>query len=296
MAILEMYPAVTNSIPTMTTGLLSATATAIALENTGVLPAGPCVMTLGTEDNAELVYYAAISGNQLTGCVRGFGGTVAQVWPAGTIAYRAYTTVDHERFIANIVALEAGKLDVAGDASGAKVTLSNETRLRNLITGETIGKMMGKIAHWYAQLGEAAWAPIGQMSGAVAAGIHTHSQYVQLDTDGKLPVHGLTAKGVTVAESRPLALGDAGRCLYVEAATAVTLALPTDAEVAFPVDTEIEIAWEGAGAVTILPQGAVCLRSIRGELPLGASLAARYAVVVLKKRGENEWRITGELA
>jgi len=79
--------------------------------------------------------------------------------------------------------------------------------------------------------------------------------------------------------------------LEVNASAAATITIPTDAAVAFPVGTEIEVSQEGAGEVTITPAGGVTLNSFENK----RKIDGRYSVVVLKKRAANDWRLAGTL-
>lgn len=296
LALREMYPGAVNSVPTMLTGLLSATAAAIDLENAAVLPPGPNIATLGAEDNAELVYYGQIVENRLVGCVRGYGGTAAQIWPAGTLVYRAYTTEDHAIFADNILDLEERKLAADGYLDNAKTRFTPSSYRDNLVPGERMSTTLGKLYRIIAELGAGAWAAFGRAAGTIAEGNHGHDGYVALDQDGKGAAAALSAKSVGVTAPRALMASDAGRSLDVRAEAETVITIPPDAQEAIPVDAEIEISQEGAGAVRIAPGAGVTLLSVKGAHPDGALLAARYAVCVLKKKAANDWRVTGELA
>jgi len=108
-----MYGGINNTPQTKLTANISATATTIPVEKVSSLPPAPNIATIGTEENAELVLYNGISGNSLTGCIRGFGGTLAQIWLENEPVYRAFTSVDHERIIQNIQDLHAFASDTA---------------------------------------------------------------------------------------------------------------------------------------------------------------------------------------
>lgn len=297
MALRVMYQAVPNSVPTMLSGLTTATAAELVVDNAGVLPPGPNLATIGAEDNAELVRYTAIEGTRLTGCLRGFGGTAAQIWPKGTMVYRAYTSEDHAAFIANILALEAEKIASDGGLADAAVPFAAASGREAIASGETLSRLFGKIAGWYAALGTAAWAQIGSGAGQVAAGDHLHARYLTLDGHGKLAAGAVSARSVRVTASRALTAADAGCCLDVRAGGDVVLTIPADAVESLPVDTEIEITQEGVGGVIIAPQSGVTLCGLAGVYTTeGVALAGRYAVAVLKKKDEDDWRVTGELA
>ena len=101
-----MYKGVNNSPETVLTAAISASATTIPLQSISGLPAAPNLVTIGTDDDAEVVLYATISGQSLVGCTRGFGGTEAKAWQSGETVARCYTKYDHDTFIENILELQ----------------------------------------------------------------------------------------------------------------------------------------------------------------------------------------------
>lgn len=155
---IDMYAGINNSPQTVTTAEITASAQSIPVSSTAVFPAGPNLATLGTGDDAEVVQYTAISGNELTGCVRGFGGTTAKIWPTDTVAYRAFTLEDYRRLCVNIDTLFSEKIDSNGAASSATVAFTAAATRANVATGETLAIIVGKIAKWYANLKNVAWS------------------------------------------------------------------------------------------------------------------------------------------
>lgn len=105
MAQMKMYPAVNNSPQTSLAAALTAAATDISLTDAGALPDAPNLCTIGTDEDAEVVLYAAKNGNTLTGCVRGYYGTTAKAWAALSSVYRGFTAYDHDAFMQNITDL-----------------------------------------------------------------------------------------------------------------------------------------------------------------------------------------------
>jgi hypothetical protein len=88
-----------------------------------------------------------------------------------------------------------------------------------------------------------------------------------------------------------LVLADRGTVVELNKATAITLTVPTNASVAFPVGTIIEVYAVGAGQVTIAAAGGVTLRA-----PNGAKLAQQYSTGFLRKRASDEWVLNGDTA
>ncbi len=94
----------------------------------------------------------------------------------------------------------------------------------------------------------------------------------------------------SVTASKTLELTDAGCDIVVSAAEEVTITIPTDDEVAFPIDTEIIIFRAGTGTVVIDGDSVTIWskESARG-------IADQYSSVLLKKRAANTWSFEGNI-
>lgn len=103
----------------------------------------------------------------------------------------------------------------------------------------------------------------------------------------------LTAIATTSTSSTAytMVLTDAGKEIETTAATAVTLTVPPNSSVAFPVGSFVEVTQMGAGQVTFTPGSGVTIRS-RGS---AFKIAAIYGVAYLRKRDTDEWVVTGDL-
>jgi hypothetical protein len=107
--------------------------------------------------------------------------------------------------------------------------------------------------------------------------------------------------GVFVGQSRPtrtditanatLALVDEGKVLRVNSASNLTLTIPLNSSVAFPIDTEIAVLRYGTGTVSISPTSGVTLNSKNAE----RKISGQYGSVALKKIGTDEWVLVGSL-
>jgi hypothetical protein len=128
---------------------------------------------------------------------------------------------------------------------------------------------------------------------------------IQVWQFGGNAVSQIGRNGVFIGQSRPtrtditanatLALGDEGKVLRVNPTTAadnITITIPKNSAVAFPVDTEIAIVRYNSGTVSIAPvDGDVTLQSANAE----RKIRNRYASVALKKIGTDEWVLVGSL-
>ncbi|QKY78488.1 minor tail protein [Gordonia Phage Zitch] len=103
----------------------------------------------------------------------------------------------------------------------------------------------------------------------------------------------LAAQRVTVnaqAGAYTLVATDANKAVEVSSASAVNLTIPTDAAVAFPVGTVIEVDQLGAGKVTIVGASGVTVQA-----PVTPTTRAQYSAVLLRKRAANLWLVSGDM-
>ena len=157
-----MYAGVNNSPQTTITSEITAAAQEIPVLSVAGFPAAPNLATIGTDENAEIIRYNAISGNSLTGCERGFYGTTAKIWPVDTLVYRAFSLYDYEALRSNVTQLDTDKLDTDGDGSGLTTAFASAESREAIATGETAATLWGKVAKWLADLKAVAFS--GQYS------------------------------------------------------------------------------------------------------------------------------------
>ena len=103
-----------SPVTTLTAGI-SADATSMTLDDASVLPAAPNICVLGSDSDAEVVSYTNITGNVVSGLVRGLGGTTASAWQSNTAVARNITSYDHDTFLGNINDLDTRKANIADE-------------------------------------------------------------------------------------------------------------------------------------------------------------------------------------
>lgn len=116
MALNTMYPAKNGSPKTTLAQDITAAATSMVLADVSVLPPAPNLAVLGEEETAEIVLYNDISGNVVSGMIRGINGTTASVWTSGTSVARNFTSYDHDTIIENFLILDNEKAPLASPA------------------------------------------------------------------------------------------------------------------------------------------------------------------------------------
>jgi hypothetical protein len=90
--------------------------------------------------------------------------------------------------------------------------------------------------------------------------------------------------------SYTLALTDVAKVVTLTNAAAITVTVPTNASVAFPIGTQILLYQGGAGAVTIAGDTGVDVRN-----QAGLEMGGQYAVAGLLKLDSDEWVAFGNL-
>lgn len=119
----------------------------------------------------------------------------------------------------------------------------------------------------------------------------TASGVASLNANGKVAAAQTSAEQTAETASFTLALEDAGKLMRVNASSAVTITIPTNAGVAFPPNTEIEFVQFGNGALTFSGANGVSIYSLDGAL----TTAGKYAVACLKKIYTDVWLLSGAL-
>jgi len=89
-----------------------------------------------------------------------------------------------------------------------------------------------------------------------------------------------------------LALVDGGALVTLSNASPVTLTIPANGTVAFPVGTQVDLAQVGAGQVTVAAAGGVTLQSAGSQV----KLTGQYSAGTLVKLATNTWLLAGDLS
>ena len=92
--------------------------------------------------------------------------------------------------------------------------------------------------------------------------------------------------------TKTFALTDIGSYIVTTNASTVTITVPPNSSVAFPVGSEIVVFQSGAGQVTFAAGGGVTIRSKDSNL----KLTGQYSSGTLKKIATDEWHLIGDLS
>jgi hypothetical protein len=123
-------------------------------------------------------------------------------------------------------------------------------------------------------------------SKGAASGIAT------LDANTKVVASQASAAMVTVTANRTLVLTDAGKFIRANSANEITITIPTNSSVAFPVGTEMEFCRWGEGNVKFAAASGVTIYSQDSMI----NISSQYSTCGLKKIDTNIWLLSGSLA
>jgi hypothetical protein len=96
---------------------------------------------------------------------------------------------------------------------------------------------------------------------------------------------------VNVSANRTLELTDANKILDFTNSVAVTVTVPTNTTIAFPIGTQIAVLRNGEGTVTFAGASGVTVNSKDSAL----AIAGQYASAALLKTGTDTWQLIGSL-
>ena len=190
-----MYPSKNNSPQTTLAAGIQANDTSMTLVDATVLASAPGIAVIGNSTNAEVVIYAEINGNVVSGLQRGAGGTTKSVWPADTVVARNFTALDFDIFVSNILDLYNIKADLS--ILGALASLDT-VALASQVTG------ILPVAN-------------GGTGATTAEGIRTMLSL------GTLALKSIVALATDVTGTLPVANGGTGSATAADARTALGL-------------------------------------------------------------------------
>jgi len=113
-------------------------------------------------------------------------------------------------------------------------------------------------------------------------------------TDGTQTKEGVPSRTTVDSKSADytLVLTDRDKMIEVSSSSAVTVSIPTDASVNFPIGTSIDLLRVGSGAVTI---AAATPATTTLNFTPGNKLRAQWSSATLFKRAANTWVLMGDL-
>lgn len=116
---------------------------------------------------------------------------------------------------------------------------------------------------------------------------------IQTQLDSKAPLYPST--NAQTGTTYTLVLGDTGKYVEMNNASANTLTVPPNSSVAFPIGTEVTVIRTGAGLTTITPGAGVTINYYSVSGSATRSIKAQWAAATLIKRATDTWVLIGNL-
>lgn len=119
----------------------------------------------------------------------------------------------------------------------------------------------------------------------------------QLATTAYVDAADTTITANTQTGSYTLVLGDAGKTIEQNSASATVVTIPPNSSVAFPVGTVLEVCRIGAGSVTITPGSGVTIPNrLEAAGTTSRTLTSQYSAASLRKRATDAWVLVGDIS
>jgi hypothetical protein len=241
----------------------SATSTALGLKAPLASPTFTGAVTIPA--GASISGFAPLASPALTGT------PTAPTAAAGTSTTQVATTAFVGTAVANLVASAPAALDTLNELATA---LGNDAAFSTTITNSIALK-----------------APLASPT---FTGTVTVSSSGVAFTDGTQTKEGVASRTAIVQKTAAYtlsALTERDSLIEVSSATGVTITIPTNTAVAYPIGTSIDILQTGAGQVTIAPvDGTVTVNATPG-----LKLRTTWSSATLFKRAANTWVVFGDL-
>lgn len=180
-------------------------------------------------------------------------------------------------------ALLGGVTLAAGNADQFTVALDPDTQNEEIVFITAVSSDTFTIVR-----GRAGTSGISHSGGAVVKHVLTSDDLNAFEAglNETVPLNSQTSITYT------LALTDAGNVVTLANANAITVTVPTNASVAFPIGTQITLTQTGAGQVTVVGDTGVTVNSADSRL----KLRVQYSAATLIKLDTNSWLFIGDIA
>lgn len=239
-----------------------------------------------------LVSVVSYAGNRTIDLDDDLGAHV-RITAVGTVTFPEGLTVGASGIVEN--ATVSDTVTVAG--GGSVTLLSAGTEIANgkwvawVVVNANVVAIVGAFAD---EVTDTVSGPASAVDDHIATFDGTTGKLVQ---DGGYTISELAAIPVTInaqtGTTYTLVLTDAGKLVTLSNAAAITLTVPTNASVAFPVGTVIAGAQIGAGLVSIAGATGV---TINGATPGAEASAGQWSAWSLTKLATDTWLASGGLA
>jgi hypothetical protein len=275
----------------------TAQATAIALKAPVASPTFTGTVTIPA--GASIAGFAPLASPALTGV------PTAPTATAGTATTQVATTAFVGTAVSNLVASAPAALDTLNELATAlgndaafSTTVTNSIALKAPIASPTFTGTVtipaGASIAGYATLASPTFTGTNTVANITVSGTtNLSANGVQLSdgTQTKVGVPSLTTIASKTVSYTLSALTERDAMIEMNSGSAITLTVPTNATIAYPIGTSIDILRVGAGAVDVAAASGVTINATPG-----LKLRAQWSSATLIKRATDTWVLVGDLS
>ena len=120
-------------------------------------------------------------------------------------------------------------------------------------------------------------------------GIGTGTPASELHVNGAITSN--VAMNNQTATSYTLVIGDQGKMVNCDNASAITVTVPPNSSVNFPIGAEVGVTQVGAGQVSVAPGAAVSVTCADAEV----KTRVKYSSALITQTGTDHWLVVGDL-
>jgi hypothetical protein len=241
--------------------------------------------------NEEIVYVTNVSSDTLT-IVRGQAGTSAISHTGGATVKHVLTSADLTFYTTGVATADAAIPNAIVTAKGDIIAASASAVPDNLAIGTNGQVLTADSTETLGMKWSTAATGDVTLTGTQTLTNKTLTSPVLNDPKLNLSINANTATTYTFV------LTDNGKLVTSDNASAQTLSIPTNASVAFPIGTQINVAWiTGAGQPTInaVTSGTTTILST-GATSTAPNLRVVNSVATCIKIATDTWLVTGDIS
>jgi hypothetical protein len=286
---------------TLASGISNSATTMTVASGTGSALMGGVTLTAGNVDiftvaldvdtqNEEIVYITAVSSDTFT-IVRGQAGTSAISHTGGATVKHVLTSADLTFYTAGVATADAAIPNAIVTAKGDIIAASASAVPDNLAIGTNGQVLTADSTETLGMKWSTAATGDVTLTGTQTLTNKTLTSPVLNDPKLNLSINANTATTYTFV------LTDNGKLVTSSNASAQTLSIPTNASVAFPIGTQINVIQIGAGQVTVnaVTSGTTTVLS-NAATAAAPKTRNQYAALTAIKVATDAWYVIGDIA